>query len=244
MVGDSSPGIPDWALYTGQGVAALAAGWLAVLRVWPRIREAWRKARASRQAAEVLENARVLRYVGGIIREWVAKKGAQRALLLHARNNGKPWPAHHPVYVSCIDQAVPASEPNTWERWQDWRIDPSYRAFLHDVLSSMDRDRGVLLVTEMMERCVLRDAYEEQGTVASIVFGIRWLVRENALIYASLNFGRFPRQRPDSVSPEDWERTLTAEKETYEQHARELFAKPDRIRAMIQAARNAWRTID
>lgn len=223
--------VPEWGLVGAQVIGGLALMWATAAKVAPKIRDAWVAMRAKQDHAEVLRNARVLRHLGALLREWIAKKGAQRALLLHAKNNGKPWPPNAPIFVSCLDQVVAQSEKNTWDRWQDWRVDPGYRSMLYDLLSSQATDRGVLLVTDTLESSVLRDAYAEQGTVASVVFAIRWLP-ENALVYVSLNFGRSEAKH----------KMTAEERRDYEMQARALFNAPDRIRSMIAAGRGAWRT--
>jgi len=220
--------LPDWAVVSLQVLGGATAVVVAALKTVPTVRHFWREAMTRRAKATVLRNARALRHLNLLMREWLARKGAQRVLLLHARNTGLPWPPDKPVLVSCLDQVVAQSESNTWERWQDWRVDPAYRQLLHDLLLSESTDRGLLVLTSHMEPSVLRDAYQAQGTHASVVFALRWLP-DNALLYVSINFGCAASDESDGADAVD-----------YEQQARAVFNQPDRIRSMAAAGRQAW----
>ena len=228
---DALDPIVTWIVSAAASLGVVAA---AMTKLLPKIRTMLREARMMRDKRTALQNARALRTLGRLIDEWRLRKGANRVLLLDARNGGRPWPAAQPLKVSCIDQAVAEQTENTWARWQDWRADPPYRALLHDLLVSMERDRGILVVTGTMPGGVLRDAYASHGTVASVVFAITWIADENALLYASMNFGR-PVRTAEGPSPMSDE-----ERAAYEKQARDLFNDPDRIRGMIAEARQAW----
>ena len=208
-------------------IGIVAAAWV---KIAPKIREWKATIRFKKARAEVLKNARILRGMSLLIREWRVKYAAQRILLLHAKNGGKPWPLTDKIKVSCLDQTVAASEENTWERWQDWHIDPPYRELLTDLLITKDTQKGILINTRSMNAGVLKDVYEGQGTVASVIFPVTWIDEENALVYVSINFGHGIKDH--TVTEEDAVR--------YEKMARDLFHKPDEIRKLCTASSHTW----
>ncbi len=232
--------IPQWAVVAAQIIAGVSVVVIAVLKTIPPVRRALQSARMRRDRQTVLDNARVLRLLNLLMREWLKSTGCQRVLLLHARNNGKPWPIDKPVKVSCLDQVIVDHEMQTWERWQDWQVDPPYRNFLHDLIASETNDMGVLLIRDALsENCVLRDAYRAQGTVASVVFAIRWLP-DNQLIYVSLNFGSVDLSKPRPTDPEQLA-MFEAKEAHYVEQAKTLFRQKDRIRRKASEARQVWR---
>jgi len=232
--------IPQWAILAGQVVAGLAAVALAVLKAVPPIRKAIQAARMKRDRQTVLQNARVFRMLNALMREWLKSTGCQRVLLLHARNNGRPWPIDKPVKVSCLDQVIVDHEYQTWSRWQDWSVDPPYRNLLHDVVAAEANDTGVLLVRDALpENSTLRDAYRAQGTVASVVFAIRWLP-DNQLIYVSLNFGSVDLSKPRPEDPDELDE-FEAQEAHYVEEAKSFFRQKDRIRVKAANARQVWR---
>lgn len=232
--------IPQWAAVAAQVVAGVAVVVIAVLKTIPPVRKALQASRMKRDRQTVLQNARVLRLLNILMREWLKSTGCQRILLLHARNNGRPWPIDKPVKVSCLDQVIVDHEHQTWSRWQDWHVDPPYRNFLHDLIASEANDTGVLLIREALsENCVLRDAYRAQGTVASVVFAIRWLP-DNQLIYVSLNFGSVDLAQPRPKDPEQLA-AFEAKEDHYVEEAKRFFRQKDRIRTKASNARQVWR---
>jgi len=224
---------PGWEAVTTwvvSGITAVGIVLTALAKLapkWKRLRGKWERKREYRSA---VENARAFRALGLYMREWRAHCGAQRALTLTASNSGKPWPPDKPLYVSCIDQAVAEATRNTWARWDNWRVDPAYRNLLYGLLATMETDRGVLITTTALDNGVLRDAYEEQGTVASVIFAIEWM-EGSALIYVSLNFGREIGNK----------RLTDEERHNYELEAQKLYESPEKIRRMVSEGRAAWK---
>lgn len=221
----------SFAITVGQVLAGLGVIVGAWFKMSPKIKNLALLRKQKIAKAQVLQNARILRLVGLLIREWRIKLGAQRILLLYAKNGGKPWRPEEKIKVSCLDQVTEKGEENTWGRWQDWHVDPSYREILTDLLVSEQTDRGILLITDNMPDGVLKDAYKSQGTIASIVIPIFWLPSENGLVYASINFGKHL---------EDGETLSKEAKNSYEQQARKLFGDPELIRKKIVSARQIW----
>lgn len=199
----------------GSAVVAAVTGGVGFWRRWGR---SWLAARkAQRNYDEVLENSRLFVQMGVLLREWRASAGAQRVLLLYARNSGTPWPIEHPVRVSNLIQACDTGVENTWRRWQDWEIDPPYREMLGDVLQAMRTERSIMVRADKMPSSILKDAYVDQGTTHSVLFGLRWLSKENALVYVSFNF--------DNAKA-----------------AHELFDRPERVRRKLSEAKEAWKS--
>ena len=222
----NSVDLPAWATYSASAVAGLAAVLAAVHRAAPWLKGLWSAARAKNEREDVVRNARVSRHLRLLIDEWLVRLGAQRVLLIAARDSGTPWPVEAPIKVSCLDQVVARYELQTWDRWQDWRADPMYRKLLNDLIISESNDRGILLTTSTMESGALRDAYEAQGTVASVLFAICWRPG-HTFIYVSVNFGRLNH--------------TSGEVATYEKQARDFYHDPEHIRSKVEAARAAWR---
>ena len=207
-------------------VGALFTAWKLGLRQW------WRQKWEDRREREVMANARRFVQLYGIAREWLSRKQCQRVLILYARNSGSPWRPETPVRVSCMVQVVAPSDENTWDRWQDWSVDPWYRTFLSDVLRCSQEQKAVRLVTDLSVDGVLKNAYVNQGTASSIVFPIALVPVEYGLVYVSLNFGR--RLRPNEKElPQD-------EKDAAIARTQEIMGTPDRIHRMIQEGRAAW----
>lgn len=190
----------------GAGASALGAMAAGAWRLWGRQWLEERRRRATYD--EVLKNSRIFVQMGSLLREWRASSGAQRVLLLYARNSGSPWPVEKPVKVSCLMQSTAEGVENTWKRWQDWEIDPPCREMLGDVLHAMRSERAVRLIAKHMQAGVLRDAFEAQGTSDAVVFGLKWLHRENALVYVSFNFADGDQAAELANSPEQVRRKM------------------------------------
>ena len=218
--------LQQWAQVGGAAVALTGGAYGA----WRKYGRAWKlnlRRKASKRRVD--ENARIFVGTRHLIREWRTTLGAQRVLALSARNNGKPWPPDSVISVSCLDQSVAAETENTWSRWQDFKCDVDYREILYDLIQA--ETRGSILIASTMPHSVLRDAYEAQGTVASVVFPIHWILEDNALIYASVNFGRDVNGKPLDDD----------ERHDYERLARDLFNEPDKIRRMAMQGYHLWK---
>lgn len=234
--------VPDWAVYTAEAIVGLGVILTAWFKVCPKLKLFLEKRSYKKSVEAVLKNARILRHMNLLIREWLLRNGAHRVLILYAKNGGKPWRAEDKVKVSCLDQVVAQGEPNTWERWQDWVVDPLYRDLLMDVLLTEETQRGVLLNTDSMENCVLKDAYKAQGTAASVVFPIHWVSEENGLVYVSINFGNKLEEKVDEETGKVNKVDMPYEDiKKYEKMARDLFNSPEEIRTMAQLGKREWK---
>lgn len=198
----------------GASAAAFVAGAAGFWHKWGR--SIWEQRKKRRNYDDVLENSRIFVQMGVLLRSWRASTGAQRVLLLYARNSGSPWPVEKPVKTSCLMQSTAEGVENTWHRWQDWEVDPAYRELLSDVLHAMSGERGVAIYTDQMADGVLRDSYRENEVAASVLFGLFWRHQDSALIYVSLNF------------------------KTREEAA-ELVGRPERLRRKRADALAVWR---
>lgn len=203
----------SWELI-GAGASAAGAMAAGAWRLWGR---QWLEDRR-RQLSEdtVLRNSRIFVQMGSLIREWRVSTGAMRVLLLYARNSGSPWPVEKPVKTSCLMQSVSEGVENTWKRWQDEEVDPAYREMLSDVMHAGRSARAVRQITEEMADGILLDSYTEDGVAASVVFGLKWIHTENALVYVSFNF--------KSV-----------------EEANELFHRHERVRRMVADGKAIWK---
>lgn len=235
--------LPEWANITVQSIAGSIAVITAAWKGIPLIKKILKNKREKADKAKVIENARVLRGSRILLKEWKARKGAQRVLLLHAKDSGKPWKPTDKIKVSCLDQVVDGDETNTWSRWQDWECDPPYRDFLADVIVSDERQRGVLLIADTMPASVLKDAYRAEGTVASVIIPFKWIGSENALVYCSVNFGCKKLSTINEEQDPEVKKEMIDMKFQYESQARKLFANSDRIRTLIQEGKHIWKTV-
>lgn len=204
-------GPQEIAVAIGTGVAAAIVG---VCKWW----SGRKKRREDHRNSEVMSNARRYVHLYGLAQEWLARHKAQRVLVLYARNSGTPWDPQAPVKISCVLQTVIPGNRDTFERWQDWSCDSWYRAMLSQMMVANEVDQtGVRLQTDMNVQGVLKDAYEAQGTVSSVVFEVLKVPDEYGVLYVSLNFD----------SPE-W--------------SKRLIDNPEFIRRMAQEAKTIWET--
>ncbi len=139
----------------------------------------------------VMDNARRYVHLYGMAQEWMSRHGAQRVLLLYAKNTGTPWDPQAPVKVSCVLQTVLPDNKDTFDRWQEWVCDSWYRSMLSQMMVMKESQQtGIRLQTDMNVQGVLKDAYASQGTVSSVVFEVLKVPSEYGVLYVSLNFAK------------------------------------------------------
>lgn len=215
---------------TATVLGGLGVLWGAWAKLWvQRLKPYFKK---KNNISEFERSMRVSRAIRNCAEEFRIKFDAQRCIVLSARDTGRPFPPNAPIYISCVDQTVRQENENTWEKWQEWECDAEYRLMLHEMYKN--GQRGIMLITDNMRPGRLKEAYEKQGTVASVVFFCHWLHSENVMTYTSLNFGEPPNTVDNVPEP------LSEEaKKFWLEKAKNLFRSPESIREMaIQMERS------
>jgi len=232
LVTDSSHEM-SWPLLIAQGLGGLGIIIAAWIKFLPKLKGLLVRRKDKKNKEAILRSSRALRLTRLLMRDWRLKYGSQRVLLLYAKNGNKPWHKTDKVKMSCLEQSVDeATEDNTWGDWQDWQIDPPYRELLSDLIVSEETSRGILVTKDSLPEGVLKNAYREEGTEASVLIPLSWVSEECGLVYISLNFGE---------NLKGAENLTDEQKVTYEDLARDLYNKPNEIRKMIYLARDSWK---
>lgn len=240
--------VPAWALSVGAWVAGIGITLGGLIRLVPKFRELWINIRNvfrdvdAEAQAKIDLRASMLAYrriqaIENVLERWVPRKGAQRAMLLVANDHGEAWTGKGPLEVSNPAQVTGAGEPNTWQNWQQWACDAWYTKWLHKLLLTLDSRRGMLLVRDVDVEGELHDAYQTQGTVASVVLPFRWQAK-SVLWYVSINFGRAPKAPDGSDHPH-----TPDEQQAYLATARELYGDAGRCRALVDELRAAYDSV-
>lgn len=233
---------PPGTVTLGMWAAGVASVLAALVRLVPKFRELWlrlrdmfrsvdEEAQAKQDLRASLLTVRRITAIKAVLDSWVVRKGAQRCLLLTANNGGADWKAGGSLFVSNPQQAVGPGEPNTWQAWQGWKCDAWYTAFLGRLLEAFDTRRGMLLVREVDVDGELRNAYTDQGTVASVVLPFKW-VSGSVLWYVSINFGRSEGEPSGKITDEEVKQFTAA--------AREIYSNPGKCRTLIDELRAAF----
>lgn len=160
-------------------VGAVAA---ALLAAWRQVRPEWLAWRADRRCRTFFGDQELFRVK---LRTWRRSLGANRGLLIVARNCGWTDPAM-PVYVSIVTESEDDDTPPVYEAFRDWPADGAYKSLLHDVHQLAGK--AVLLQSTDMQQGRLRDHYRHQGTVASLVF-LLGFNEHGAMLMVSFDFG-------------------------------------------------------
>lgn len=227
--------ITDW-LQTAQGIiSAVSAFLLAIAPMATKAIKRWAEVlRIARHDRHINENHVVWHETRKLLAEMVVRSQASRALLLVARNCG--WrDASLPVHVSVIGEAIATADgPSVFERWQDWRADPGYRAVLDEVWAGRTDSTAVLVTpNDSMLSGQMRDYYRDTGVAASVMFLIQTM-KDGALLYVSLNYGCLR----DSFASRPEECDLAAELEK----AKRFHKARECVRREIALMRSIWKS--
>ena len=112
--------------------------------------------------------------------------GASRAMFLVARNNGGVPKPGCEVKVSIRYEVASDSTRLIHAQWQDWLADGPYLKLLTDIAS--DKGSGVMLSTEHLKPGSLRNLYESDDHVGSIVPLVGHVCEGHWMAYLSFNF--------------------------------------------------------
>lgn len=237
--------IPTWALSVGIWAAGLGAVLAALVKLVPRVRELYLglresvfsvddEVRARQELRASLLNIRRVVAIEGLCKQWVTRKGAQRCLGLIANNGGDAWKGIGPLVVNNPAQAIGPGNRDTREEWRDWNADAWYIGFLGRLLETLEHKRCYLLVADQDVEGELKNAYRQQGTVASIVIPFVWK-SGSQLWYISINFGR-PLADGEEEMPDE-------EKQSYIALARQIYANTGLCRALVDTARGVYNSV-
>lgn len=237
-----------WALLAVEIIASIGLVVTALIKLVPRARELWlrthnifsrvdEQAQAKMEFEASLRGIRRVNALNAILTRWVQQYGAQRALLLTANNGGEAWKGNGPLYVSNPAQQAGNGEPNTWKLWQQWKSDPWYQQFLGSCLEAFAKRAPIKLNCAVDVEGELREAYDGQGTVCSLVLPFKW-VNGSVLWYVSLNFGRKTTDLKGDPRP-----ITSKERSNHLTHLDEIVSNRAECRAMIDELRMAYDSV-
>lgn len=115
---------------------------------------------------------------------------AHRVVILKTTNGGGRPTLTGKLYSSVIYEAFENPLTSVKENWQKQELDPAYM----ELLFNMNKTGRIAVVTETMQKGILRDLYLAEGIKKSWVYKI--YERENEYIYISLNFTEVELEEP------------------------------------------------
>lgn len=115
---------------------------------------------------------------------------AHRVVVLKTTNGGGRPTLTGRLYSSVIYEAFENPLTSVKENWQKQELDPAYM----ELLFNMNKTGRISVITETMQKGILRDLYLAEGIKKSWIYKI--YERENEYIYISLNFTEVELEEP------------------------------------------------